>query len=79
MYYWAYPLFYYKILKSNTMKNKSNTSYHNLFSNLYLWTIENNNEISVYLNRRVVICFQICIFGPLKTTKREKIFMCAGL
>ena len=39
-----------------------------LLSNLYLWTIENNDERNANLVDFVVICFQICIFGPLKTT-----------
>ena len=44
-----------------------------LLSNLYLWTIENNPFQAHLLVLFVVICFQICIFGPLKTTKDEKI------
>ena len=43
-----------------------------LLSNLYLWTIENNRFFLEPRNIRVVICFQICIFGPLKTTQSSQ-------
>ena len=40
-----------------------------LLSNLYLWTIGNNFHTVNYYHARVVICFQICTFEPLETTK----------
>ena len=38
-----------------------------LLSNQYFWTIENSFLSSTYISQLVVICFQISIFGPLKT------------
>ena len=39
-----------------------------LLSNLYLWTIGNNQTGSLISEDEVVIYFQICIFEPLETT-----------
>ena len=46
----------------------SNSLGCDLLSNLYLWTIGNNNTSMQYALDAVVIYFQICIFEPLETT-----------
>ena len=40
-----------------------------LLSNLYLWTIGNNARPLMGFSLNVVICFQICTFEPLETTR----------
>ena len=43
-----------------------------LLSNLYLWTIGNNFILGDGCHYAVVICFQICTFEPLETTRIVK-------
>ena len=58
----------FELLKTTPISSSTGCNCCDLLSNLYLWTIENNQPHINKLTQYVVICFQICIFELLKTT-----------